>query len=290
MAQSKTHDSGVVEQGKRAAKKVARSTLVERLSRLGYAVRGLLYGLVGVLAASLVLVGQGKLTDRQGAIATLGTQPLGKFLLILIAAGLAGYAVWGIIRAVFDPLNKGTDAKGIIARLGFLVSGLSYAALEIPTIRLLMNLPGGASGGGEAASQQRAVGAILTKPWGPWVVGLIGLVIIGAGVSQILQGWQSKFDMRFDSYSMNASQRRWATRLGRFGYIARGIVFDIIGFFLFQAALYSDPSRARGIDGALAALLQQPYGKLLLGVVAFGLIAFGLYSMLGAAWFRFKKA
>lgn len=280
----------LAQDGKQAAKQAARSPWVERVMRLGFAVRGILYGVVGLLAAQVAFGSQGQLTDQQGAIAAIGSQPFGRILLIVMLIGLAGYALWGFVRAFLDPLRKGKDTRGLIERAGFLASGISYAALLLPTARFLFNQPGGAAGGASADSQQQAVSTILTTPWGPWLVGAAGVVIAVAGIAQIITGWKAKFDMRFDPYSLNADQRRWATRLGRFGYIARGLVFSLIGSFLVQAAMTDDPQKVRGVDGALRELALQPYGTVILGIVAVGLMAFGAYSLLGGAWFHFKKA
>jgi hypothetical protein len=85
---------------------------------------------------------------------------------------------------------------------------------------------------------------------------------------------------------MSRNERQVLISAGRFGLIARGIVFSLIGLFLIQAAILSDPNHAKGFDGALLALIQQPYGPILFGIVAVGLIAFGIYSMLDALWIR----
>jgi hypothetical protein len=276
--------------GKQAARQAARSPWIERIMRLGFFVRGLVYGLVGLLAIQVALGARGgKITEQQGAIAAIGAQPFGRVLLILILVGLAGYALWGIIRAWLDPLHKGSDAKGIVYRIGYLASAVSYGALMIPTWNAIQHKAGAAQSGGTSNSTQRTVGSLLTKSWGPWVVGLVGLVILGSGIGQIATGLKAKFEMTFDPYKLSPDQRKWATRLGRIGYVARGIVFSIMGILLIQAARLSDPMKARGIDGALLELARQPYGTLLLAIVAAGLIAFGAYSMLGAFWFRFKK-
>ena len=267
-------------EGTQAARKAARSPWVSALTRLGFAARGIVYGLVGILAIQVAIGGRGgQITNQQGALNTLAQQPGGRILLIVIAVGLAGYALWGLIRAALDPLHKSSDSKGILARAGYLISAFSYGALVIPTVQLITRHPGGQGG----SASQRTTSNLLTVSWGPWVVGAIGLAIIASSLAQISHGWQADFEMQFNSYALNARQRRWATRLGRFGYIARGIVFAIVGLFLFQAALYRDPNQVIGIDGALQELVRQPYGTLLLGIVAAGLIAFGAYSLLGAA-------
>jgi hypothetical protein len=277
--------------GKQAARQVARSPWVEPVMRLGFISRGVLYALIGLLAIRLAIGGQGgQLTDQQGALATIGAQPFGHFLLIVTAVGLVGYALWGLIRAILDPLHKGSDAKGLVNRAGYLLSAISYGGLLLPTLRLIQNKPGGAQSGAQAAQGQQAAASILTKPWGPWVIGAIGLGIVGAGIGQIATGLKAKFELSLDPYALSEGQRRWATRLGRIGYVARGIVFAITGIFLVQAARLADPNKVRGIDGALRELATQPYGWLLLAIIAAGLIAFGAYSIIGGLWFRFKKS
>jgi hypothetical protein len=274
--------------GERGARQAIRYPWVGAVMRLGFAVRGLVYGLIGILAIQLATQGRGQITDQQGAIALVGRQPFGKFLLILIAIGLAGYALWGLVRALLDPMNKGSDWKGMVARTGYLISGLSYAALLIPTVRTISNQAGGAVSGAQTSSSQRLAQSVLANSWGPWLIGAVGLAIVGAGLAQIVQGWRASFENHFNQYALNSQQRRMATRLGRFGYIARGIVFAIVGVFLVQAAVLHDSTKARGIDGALLAVSRQPYGTVLLAVIAAGLIAFGAYSIMGGLWFRLK--
>ena len=63
----------------------------------------------------------------------------------------------------------------------------------------------------------------------------------------------------------------------------------MVGILISLAAYQANPSQPIGMDAALAALLHQPYGIWLLGVIAVGLMAFGFYSMLSALWFRLKR-
>jgi hypothetical protein len=110
------------------------------------------------------------------------------------------------------------------------------------------------------------------------VVAAVALGITIAGLAQIYQRVQPGFGRQYQPYALNANRRKWITRLGRFGVAARGLVFTLIGFFLFLAAYQNNPGRAQGSDGVLKSLLQQPYGPWLLALVALGLIAFGIYS------------
>ena len=129
------------------AKHKAASPWVQRLERFGFLTRGLIYVVIGLLALQLAIGAGGATASPTSAIALIGRQPFGKVLLAVIAVGLAGYSLWGFVRAIFDPLGRGTDTKGLIDRAGFLFSGISYAALLIPTVLALLGKPSGSAQG-----------------------------------------------------------------------------------------------------------------------------------------------
>ena len=271
---------------KKVGQEAAFNPLMEALTRLGYGVRGFIYIMMGVLALGVSFGNGGAPTDQQGAISAIGRQPAGLVLLWVVLIGLVSYSLWGVIRAVLDPLKKGHDLKGLVARAGFLLSAASYAILIPATYGYIT---GAGSKGQSGAQTQQSMAAIMSMPWGPWAIGLAGLAVITTGIYQIYQGLSTSFDRQFKTYDMTALEVKWATQLGRFGTASRGFVLALVGVSLFLAAYRSNSSQAIGIDAALKNLVQQPYGIWLLGIVAVGLIAFGVYSMLTAVWFRPKK-
>ena len=125
------------QEGKQVIRGAATSPLMEKLIRLGYMARGLVWGVIGLLAIQVAVGSGGALTDQQGAIAAMGSTPVGKILLYVMLLGLVGYGLWGVIRAVVDPLHEGNDAKGIVQRVGYLVSGISYGLLAMATYGLI---------------------------------------------------------------------------------------------------------------------------------------------------------
>jgi len=269
--------------GKRAAKEAAYSPTMERLARLGYAIKGLIYITIGLLAIQGAL-GRGKTpADQLGAIRTFSQLPFAHVLLWVVLIGLISYSLWGIIRAVMDPFHKGTDTAGLLARGGYLVSAATYATFVLPTYHLIMGA------GSSGSNQTQLLAKIMSMPFGRLIVGVVGVAAIAAGLYQCYLGIQSKFEKQFKTYALTAENYRIAIQMGRFGTIARGIVFAIVGFFFFLAAYTASPGRAQGIDGALNYLAKQPYGLWLMGIVAVGLIAFGIYSLMTAAWFRLKR-
>src|SRR5712691_4846486 len=118
--------------GNNAVKRAATSPMVELLERLGYAVRGALYAVMGLLALRVVFsVAGGQTTDLTGSLVALISNPFGKLTLIVAAVGLGAYSLWGFIRGIYDPLNRGSDASRYMARAGFITSALSYATIVI---------------------------------------------------------------------------------------------------------------------------------------------------------------
>ena len=277
------------QEGKQVVREVAATPLMETLMRIGYIVRGLVYGMIGLFAFQVVAGVGGSLDDPQGAIAAMGKTSLGVVVLYVILIGLVGYSLWGFIRAIADPLHKGSDAKGIVQRIGFAVSGVSYLLLALATYGLITGASSAARNGAQTSQAQQTAANILTKPWGPAAVAIAGIIVIVVGAVQVFQGVNSTFDKQFDPYELTPHQRKWIDRLGRFGTAARGVVFAMVGFFLFSAGYNHNPSQAQGIDGVLKTLLHQPSGPWLLGIVALGLIAFGIYSGMSGILLRFKR-
>jgi hypothetical protein len=271
--------------GERSAEKAASSPLMEVLTRIGYGTRGLIYFTMGILAVDVAVGKGGALASPEGAIAAIGKQPAGAIVLWAVLFGLISYALWGVVRAVFDPLHKGHDTKGLLARFGFLTSAFGYAILVWPTYGYITGASKTASGSGT----QKLIGSIMAMPQGRWAIGLVGLAVLAGGLYQIYLGFKANFDRQFRTYDLNSEEAKVVTDVGRFGTAARGVVFSVVGGLISLAAYQANPSQPVGMDTALATLMRQPYGIWLLGIVALGLIAFGFYSMLGALWFRLKK-
>jgi hypothetical protein len=268
--------------GTNAVKRAAANPALELLERLGYVVRGALYAVMGLLALRIVFsVAGGEATDLTGSLVALIRNPYGKFVLVVVAVGLAAYSIWGFTRAVYDPLHRGNDAGGYMARLGFVSSALSYAAIVLFALQLLAG-----SGATTADGTQRNVAAVLTHPAGGALTILIGLVVLGVGVGQFVEAYRATFARDLKGAEMSATTRSAVVKLGRFGMFARGVIFLVIGWFVIQAGIHHDPAQAQGFGGALVFLLAQPFGRIVLGIVALGLVALGLHSFACARWIR----
>ncbi|NEQ32770.1 MAG: DUF1206 domain-containing protein [Leptolyngbya sp. SIO4C5] len=247
---------------------------IETVSRLGIAVKGIVYGLIGILAAQAAFGAGGKTSDTKGVLTTILNQPFGQLMLVLITIGLFGYAIYRFTEAFLDIENKGTDGEGLVHRLGYFCSGVVYAGLGVSAVRLIMGSGGGSSGD---SSTQDWTAKLMSQPFGQWLVAAAGVITLGIAFYHFYEAFSAKFRRQLNWAEMSDTERTWAIRLGRIGHTARGVTFVIIGGFLIRAAITADPSEARGLSGALQTLQQQAYGPWLLGLVAIGLVAYGVY-------------
>ncbi|TWH49733.1 DUF1206 domain-containing protein [Dulcicalothrix desertica] len=278
-----TKHNSPIEPIKQPIKQVTSNLWFERLTRLGYAAKGLVYFIVGLFAIQAAIGSGGKTTDTTGALQAIITQPFGKFLLSIVTLGIIGYVLWRLVQAFFDPENRGQliNAKRIAKRIGYACSAIGYAGLALTAVKLIM---GSRSNDDEPLEDWTIY--FLAQPFGRWLVALGGVMVICVGISFLFQAYKAKFRRELKLQEMSYRERTWAVCLGRFGIAARGFVFGIIGIFLVLAAIQVDGSEARGLGGTLAVLAQQPFGSWILGVVALGLIAYGIYSVIQARYRR----
>lgn len=252
------------------------SPWVRRFGRLGYMAKGLVYGVIGVLAAFAAFGLGGDMTGTSGALQSIAEMPFGEVALWIIGIGLIGYILWDFIKAIKDPENEGTDAKGLIRRTGYFISGVIYTNLAFGAIKLASHT--GDAGGGN--SEKTISTKLMEQPFGVWLVGLVGAFIIGYGVYELYSGVKEKFMSKFKTYEMNNKERKIARLSGKLGLISRGIVLSMVGFFFIRTAYTHNPDESKGLGGALTELASQPFGQFLLAIVAVGLILYGVYQIL----------
>ncbi|HEX8362573.1 MAG TPA: DUF1206 domain-containing protein [Longimicrobium sp.] len=276
------HIGGVAGQAQAAARGAAREAgpWVEKLARMGYAARGIVYVIVGIIAAQAAL-GEGGVTDQRGVFGEILQRPGGKFMLGLLAMGLVGFSVWRFVEAGLDPEHDGAGKRALFA-----LSGIVHVGLALTATRMALGSSSGGGGDGGASWTAK----VMEAPGGRFLVAAAALGIAGYGVAQLVKAYKSKMDKRLDLSSLSSGARQWAVRAARAGLAARGVVFMIVGFFLLQAALHEDAGETRGLGGALSALHGTAYGPWLLGLVALGLVGYGVTQLLKARYRRITPA
>jgi len=261
-----------------SARQIGRSQPVRKLGKAGFAARSVLYLLLGWFALLIAAHHPTPEDDQRGAMAAIVRHTGGFLVLLAIAIGLAGYALWRFSEVAFGVVAKG---KGWGPRLVSGFRGVAYAVLATSAFEVLLR------GARSQAGQSQSMSArVMSHLGGRWLVAIVGAVVAGIGIRQLYQGISREFKQYFDLAGLPRFARTVVWVLGTFGNIARGAAFTLTGFFVLQAAWQYDPAKARGLDGALRMTASSGVGRWLVGVVGIGLIAFGLYCAIEARWRR----
>lgn len=271
------------------------SPLVTKLARAGYAAQGVLYGTIGALAvlvaarsAGVADGASGRITTKRGALVEIGSQPFGKILLVLMAVGLAGYAIWRFVQAAWNPEREAPPGlKGGAKRAGWLGVAFVHASLVVFALKAAFQ---GSGGGAEDNARPLTAQLMAWQPLGPVLVAAIGVGLFAYAAREVWCAWTAKLDRRLDLSELQPRTARIVVGLSRFGIAARGIVFSVMGIFLVVAALTTNPGEARGFGEALATLQGWTFGTVLLACVALGLVAYGIYDVVEARFRRIRPA
>lgn len=277
-------DSKALAESVRRAKKAADGTAAEAAGRVGLAARGTLYCVAAILAIRLV-TGADERVDRDGALDALARQRVGSLLLATLALGFAGFAAWRFLKALTGAREGSSDSSSTQVRAAHrlldLGKGMVYLGLLFTTLRVLF---GGRDevGGSEPAHDWTVT--LLQQSWGRPLVFVLGAAVVIAGLSLSARGLQKDFKKSLDSGRVP----KWAGRVlpiaGTVGYVARGAVVALVGWFVSHAAWEFDPTDAVGVAGALGRLSGELYGRVALSAVAAGLLSFGVFSFVESAY------
>ena len=243
-------------------------------ARIGFMTKGFVFILVGVLSLLAAAGIGGKAKGTSGAIEAVAMKPFGEVLLWLIAVGLLGYIIWLLIKIFEVKSLKKNEVKGWTTKAGDIISCVIYIGIAYKAFSFAIHA------GSTGDSKQTWTAMILATDVGPWLIGLIGLGIIANGIFQIYSGWKEKFMSQFKVTEMSDKEVEAAKKSGKIGFIARGLIFGFLGYFVTRMAITSDPDNPKGLDEALQKLLQQDYGSYMLGIVSIGLAFYGMYEIL----------
>ena len=264
---------------------------LEPAARAGYVAKGIIYALIGGLAIAQVVESAGSIGGGRNAVQTIGQQPFGQILLVIIGVGLFAYALWRAVQAIFDPEDAQSDTGGTLKRIGYGASGAVHAMLGVAAFQMALGSGGGGSSKngmpGSGSSKKTYLAELLAiDTIGPVLVIGLGLFVIGFAVYQLYKAATLKFQEELKTGEMSRSLRKWVPKLGRFALASRGVVFAIVGVFLVKAGLDSNPGEFEGVGGALREIGSESFGSILLVLVATGLAAYGAFQVVMA---RYRK-
>jgi hypothetical protein len=248
---------------------VDKSEKIVWLARLGYAVRGVVYVLLGYLALSAT---SAQVSDgTSGALTYIRSVPGGTAILYVSALGLVGYAIYKLLAALYDTENLGGDAKGMVQRIAYLISAVIYSALSWTAIQLATGARSEAGDG-----NRELASAVLTFDFGPVALGLAGLALIGGAVFQAKSAYHASFMRNIASNAPTATC--W---IGRAGLATRALVFLLMGWSLIRSGWFSTTSEMRSLGQALVDLRDM---GALYTIAAAGIVLFGVFSLITARY------
>jgi hypothetical protein len=251
---------------------------------VGLTARGVLYVVFALLATALVFGRRrGNDVDARGAVEQLSRHAFGSVLLVVLGIGFSAFALWYAYESLTGHKSRHETAE----RIADGARAVAYAFLAALAISALVSAH---RSGDTDRTQQTWTAKVLEWSGGRLFVAVVGLVVCGVGTYLM---WRAISGGRQDSQAvLEAAPRETPTvhALGAIGNCARGAVVVLLGVFIIAAALEHDPGETAGLDGLLKRLLDEPYGKVVVGLVALGLGAFGVYSVARAFVNRERSA
>ena len=262
-----------------AARRAGHSRYLDWLARAGFVARGVMYVIIGILAIEVAFGNGGHKADQSGAVRVVGNTPFGAALLWLLVVGFIGMALWRLSEALYG--GPGPDGRKASNRLIAGFKTVLYAFLAFVIVKYALGLAAPKSSNKQSVD---LTATAMRQPGGRVLVGIAGLVLIGVGAWLAWRAFERKFLAELRTGGMSRQTRKVVTFLGRYGGIARGIVFGAAGLFLLIAAATANAHKAKGIDATLRAFTKTPAGPWLLVLVAIGLVLFGCYSWAESRW------
>lgn len=255
---------------------------VERAARLGHLATGATYVAVGIVAFLAAFDSRSQAMGSQGALRYIFSGDAGRIILLTIAVGLAADFLWQIVRSVTNADKAPAGVKGIANRVGWTISGCIHLGLAVSAVKLALDVPQPTA----ERQAQAATASVMAGPMGQFALVLAGSIMILVAVQMFYRAYVGDVDRWLELRSLHRLLRAGVMALGRFGLVARGVVFCAGGVILIVAAIQRRPWQVRALGGTLRAIGDTTLGPALLAAVALGFVAFGVVELLSASYRR----
>ena len=162
----------------------------------------------------------------------------------------------------------------MLARFGYAARGVVYGVLG--ALALMGSLPGA---GGEA-STQGAFSALLGQPFGRILLGAVAVGLLGHVLWRFAQSI-------LDADHQGTDLKGIGARVGSFASGAANLSLAIAAASLVLAG--GGGGGSQGEDGLTAWLMQQPFGRILVGAVGVGIMVAGAIQVWSGISGRYRK-
>ena len=274
--------SGFTDRAESKARQAESSDWVDQAARIGLIAYGVVHLVLAWLAIQLALGDREGSADSQGAVQQLAEQPFGKALVWAVAIGMFLLIVWqGLEAAVGHRDEEGfTRTRKRVTSAG---KAVVYAVIGVTALRAAT---GSGSSSGKGGGTDSMTAKVMEWPGGQLIVAAVGLGIMAVGGYLVHKAWTEGFRKYIDAEGKSGSSGQAYVWFGKAGYTAKGVAFAIVGGLFLYAALTHDPKKSGGLDQALHKVLQQPFGPVLLIVIALGIGCYGLFCFARARHFQ----
>ncbi|MEP7090055.1 MAG: DUF1206 domain-containing protein [Nocardioidaceae bacterium] len=258
-----------------AGRRADDSVWMDRAVRVGLVSYGVVHLILAWLAVRLVL-GQGGNTSQQGALHQLARTTLGRLSLYVVAFGFLALVVWQALEAVWGHRDD-DGGKRVLKRVISAGKVVLYGSLAVSAFKTAVGSSSG-SGGTDSLTAR-----LMRAPAGAVLVAAVGVGVLAVAGFLAHRGWTEKFRSKLEAEGQSGSDGRAYVLLGKAGYLSKAVALAIVGLLFLLAAFTHDPGRSGGLDVALRKLLAEPFGGVLLSLVAAGFACYGLFCF---AWAR----
>lgn len=250
------------------------STWVDSAERFGLVIYGLVYLMVAWLMVQLAFGEHSGKVDTEGALKEVAEQPLGHTMLVI--AGVGMFLLLG--SRLLDLFAGHRDESGTTLWRHRATDALRGVVNGVLGVKALSLATGSSSSGGTRVLTAR----LMDLPGGRFLVGVIGVVVIGYGCFSIWQALSEKHSKQLAEEGKRGSAGKAYLLLGKVGNCAKGAVMGLVGVLFLYAAIAHQAKKSGGIDGAIRQILHQPFGTPLLAVVGAGIACYALFSLVRA--------
>lgn len=260
----------------KAHRHVDGSDALDHAVRVGLVSYGLVHLLIAWIAVQLAFGDASGSASGSGALSQLAQTPVGGPLMYVVTAGFAALVVWQGAEAAIG--HRGLDGgKRTAKRLVSALRVVLYGALGFSALKLAIGSGSGSSGTDTLTAR------IMSLPFGAFLVGAVGLGILGYAGGLIYRGLGEGFTNRLKLRGLQGASGTAVVLLGKVGYVAKGVALLVVAGLFLWAALAHDPQKSGGLDQALHTVLQQPYGAPALVLIGLGIGCYGAFCF---AWAR----
>ena len=253
------------------------SDLFDHAVRVGLVSYGVVHLLIAWLALQLALGDGAGSASGSGALNELAQKPFGAVLLWIAGAGFFVLVLWKLSEALLGHRDE-DGAKRLFKRATSAGKAIIYGALGASALKIAIGTEGSSGGGTDTLTSR-----LMALPFGALLVGAVGLAVLVVAGAHIFKGLSEGFRDKLQAKGKSGESGKFYIRLGKVGYVSKGLALAVIGGLFAYAAWTHDPKKSGGLDQALKAVLDQPFGSPLLIVMAAGLACFGLFCF---AWAR----